>query len=110
MPSLVGLFFAKLIALPVFIPALVVGFLSRRWWHVIVGTFALALIVQVALANLDLGNVRVPNLPEFFVGFLAALVWSSGTYYFRVARPRKLKEQEGKQGETKNRKVPQSGS
>ena len=91
MPPLLTLFFGKLISLPVFIPALVVGLLSRRWWHVVVGTLALALIVQIAIANID-GLGREPNFPEFLVGILAALVWSATTFYFRKVRGRKSGE------------------
>lgn len=88
MHPLIGLFFGKLLSPIVFIPALAVGFFARRWWHVIVGTFVLAIIMQVIAAN---GPRLAPDLSEFVVSYLATLSWGALAYFFQDLRRKRAK-------------------
>jgi hypothetical protein len=87
------IFVAKLLDPFAAVPALIVGYLCRTWWQVVIAAAAVGIIVEMILVALQ----QAPGIHEgrLLMGVLAAGVWANLAFAFkmwRAKRARKIEE------------------
>jgi hypothetical protein len=84
---LIAIFIAKLFSITTGVLGIIIGLLSRAWWHVAVGSVVIAVLDEIILSALQ--TTRQFNPLVFLVTVAAAGIWSSGAFLIKTSRKKK---------------------